>query len=75
MDSRKGAKNGLSAERQVPVVIQWRAVRFDESFHDYIMVENKVILELNSVERITNAHQKQVLTYLNRHETWLPAPF
>ena len=29
-------------------------------------VENKVILELKSVEKITNAHKKQSLTYLKR---------
>ncbi len=57
-------KRGFQAERQVPVVIQCRGIRFDEGFRADIMVENKVIIELKSVERITNAHKKQVLTYL-----------
>ena len=29
-----------------------------------IIVENNVIIELKSVERITNAHKKKLLTYL-----------
>jgi len=57
-------KRGLHAERQVPVGIQCRGIRFDEGFRADIIVENKVIIELKSVERITNAHKKQVLTYL-----------
>jgi GxxExxY protein len=57
-------KRGLGAERQVPVAIVCRGVRFDEGFRADIIVENKVIIELKSVERISNAHKKQVLTYL-----------
>jgi GxxExxY protein len=55
---------GLLAERQVPIPIVCRGVRFDEGFRADIVVENKVILELKSVERVTSAHKKQVLTYL-----------
>ena len=55
---------GLRAERQVPIPIVCRGVRFDEGFRADIVVENKVILELKSVERVTSAHKKQVLTYL-----------
>ena len=54
----------LQVERQVPVPIEFHGVRFDEGFRADIIVENKVILELKSVERTTRAHKKQVLTYL-----------
>ena len=54
----------MEAERQVPVAIECRGIRFDEGFRADIIVESKVILELKSVERITNAHRKQLLTYL-----------
>lgn len=57
-------KRGLKAERQVPVAIQCRGIRFDEGFRADIIVEDKVTLELKSVERVTNAHKKQLLTYL-----------
>jgi len=57
-------KRGLHAERQVPIAIVCRNVRFDEGFRADIIVENRVILELKSVERVTNAHKKQLLTYL-----------
>ena len=57
-------KRGLKAERQVPVAIKCRGIRFDEGFRADIIVEEKVILELKSVETITNARKKKLLTYL-----------
>jgi GxxExxY protein len=57
-------KRGLDVERQVSVPIVCRGIRFDEGFRADIIVENKVIIELKSVERITNVHKKQLLTYL-----------
>jgi GxxExxY protein len=51
-------------ERQVPVSIIYKEIKFDEGFRADIIVENKVLLELKSVERISPAHKKQVQTYL-----------
>ena len=55
---------GLKVETQVPVPIEYEGIRFSEAFRADIIVENRVILELKSVERVTRAHRKQVLTYL-----------
>ena len=57
-------KQGLHVERQVPVAIEYRGIKFDEAFRADIIVEKKVILELKSVEAVNNAHKKQLLTYL-----------
>ena len=57
-------QRGLGVELQVPVSIEYRGIKFDEGFRADIIVENKVVLELKSVERINNAHKTQVLTYL-----------
>jgi len=57
-------KAGLKVARQVPIAIEFDGIRFDEGFRADIIVENKVIVELKSVETIHKAHQKQVLTYL-----------
>ncbi|MCK9420930.1 MAG: GxxExxY protein [Nitrospirae bacterium] len=54
----------LKVERQIPIPIQFRGVQFDEGFRADVVVEDKVILELKSVERVSKAHKKQVLTYL-----------
>jgi GxxExxY protein len=54
----------LHVDRQVAVPIEYRGIRFDEGFRADLIVAGKVILELKSVENVSNAHKKQVLTYL-----------
>ncbi len=58
------SKRGLRVERQVPIKICYQGMVFEEGFRADIVVENKVIIELKSVEEVNNAHKKQVLTYL-----------
>ena len=55
---------GLSVASQVLIPIEYHGIRFDEGFRADIVVEDKVILELKSVESINKSHKKQVLTYL-----------
>jgi len=57
-------QRGLAVERQIPIPIEYRGIRFDEGFRADIIIEGKVILELKSVEMVNNAHKKQLLTYL-----------
>ena len=57
-------RKGLKVERQVSVPVVFRGIRFDEGFRADIIVDDRVILELKSVERVTAAHKKQVQTYL-----------
>jgi GxxExxY protein len=57
-------QRGLNVQRQVPVPINYRGVVFDEAFRADIVVDEKVIVELKSVERVSEAHKKQVQTYL-----------
>jgi GxxExxY protein len=62
--AREIADRGLKVERQVPVPIDYKGIRFDEGFRADVIVEGRVILELKSVERVSAAHKKQVQTYL-----------
>lgn len=55
---------GLSVERQVAVAFSYDGQRFDEGFRADLIVEQKVIVELKSVETVHPAHKKQLLTYL-----------
>lgn len=55
---------GLNVERQIPVPIEYKGLKFDEAFRADMVVEGKVILELKSVEKASAAHKKQVQTYL-----------
>jgi len=55
---------GLNVERQVSVPIVFDGMKFDEGFRADLIVEDKVIVELKSVEKIAPVHKKQLLTYL-----------
>lgn len=61
-------KRGLLINRQVAIPIQYGGINFDEGFRADIIVEEKVILELKSIEKVNNAHKKQLLTYLKLAE-------
>jgi GxxExxY protein len=54
----------MQVERQIPMPVTYEGVKFDEGFRVDLIVEDKVIIELKSVERLHNAHRKQLLTYL-----------
>lgn len=55
---------GLNAQRQVPIPVKYKNFSFDEGFRADIIVDNAVLVELKSIERLAAAHKKQVLTYL-----------
>jgi GxxExxY protein len=57
-------KRGLRVLRQHPVPVVWETVRVDESFLADLIVEDKVIVELKSLETLAPVHRKQLFTYL-----------
>ena len=57
-------QRGLFVERQAPVAFEYEGYRFDEGFRADLIIEKKVIVELKCVEKLNNAHKKQLLTYL-----------
>jgi GxxExxY protein len=57
-------KRGLRVERQKPIPIRYEELTFEEGFRADLLVEDKVIVELKSVEVLAPVHPKQVLTYL-----------
>ena len=69
--SKQLLKKGLSVQRQVSIPIIFEDEFFEEGFRADLFVEGKVIIELKSVEKITGAHKKQLLTYLKLTKTKL----
>jgi GxxExxY protein len=58
------AQAGHSVKRQVPISMQYNGVVVDNAFKIDLFVDNCLIIELKSVERLTAVHGKQLLTYL-----------
>ena len=57
-------RRGLAVQREVSVPIEYQGETFSEGFRADLIVEGLVIVELKSIERVTSAHKKQLLTYL-----------
>jgi len=57
-------KQYLAVERQKAIPVVWEKIKMEIGFRADLVVENKVIIELKSIERIAPVHPKQLLTYL-----------
>ncbi|MBE9248600.1 GxxExxY protein [Dolichospermum sp. LEGE 00240] len=56
-------KRGLAVKAEQPIPVVYEDVHLEVGFRD-LVVENKVIIELKSVETVHTVHKKQLLTYL-----------
>jgi len=55
--------SGLKAESQIPINVKYKGKVAGEYFAD-IIVENKIIIELKSVDKLLKIHEAQLLNYL-----------
>ena len=55
---------GFEIERQLPVPIQYKGIRFEEGYRLDLLVNNLVVVEIKSIEEVLAVHKKQLLTYL-----------
>jgi GxxExxY protein len=55
---------GLSLERQKPLAVQYKGIDLDCGYRLDVVVENAIILELKSCDKIEPIHKAQLLTYL-----------
>ena len=58
------ADRGLSIATQKEIPVRYKNLIFDCSFRADLIVENKVLLELKSIDQLMPVHTAQVLTYL-----------
>ena len=57
-------KRGLTVEKQVPVAVVYDSIILDAGYRIDMLVEDQVIVELKSLERIHPIHEAQVISYL-----------
>ena len=57
------AKENIKARQQFPVPVHFENVVVGEYFAD-IMIDDKILVELKTVDKITNVHFAQLLNYL-----------
>jgi len=57
-------RRGYKVSRQQPVDIEFDGMRFEGAFRIDLLVDERLLVEIKSVERLNPAHAKQLLTYL-----------
>ena len=57
-------KRGLQVIRQQPIPVVYEDIRMELGFRADLIIENRVVVEVKSVEAIAPVHKKQLLTYL-----------
>lgn len=55
---------GFRIKTQVPIDVEFEGVRFEAAFRADILVDDQLIVEIKSVEKLSPVHAKQLLTYL-----------
>ncbi|MEO6611207.1 MAG: GxxExxY protein [Chitinophagaceae bacterium] len=58
------AKKGIPYKRQQGIPLIYENIKMDLGFRADLILNNKVIIELKSIETLADIHFKQVLTYL-----------
>lgn len=55
---------GLKVEKEKPLPIIYKDIKLDHGYRIDLLVEDKVVIEIKTVECFTEVHSAQVLTYL-----------
>jgi len=55
---------GLDVQKEKPMPIVYKEVKLDHGYRIDLLVNNKVVVEIKTVEEFTDVHIAQVLTYL-----------
>ncbi|MEZ4720588.1 MAG: GxxExxY protein [Flavobacteriales bacterium] len=57
-------KEGLRVEKEKPMSLVYEDVKMDVGYRIDLLIDDKVVIELKSVESLTDVHRAQVITYL-----------
>ncbi|BAZ95294.1 uncharacterized protein FOKN1_2937 [Thiohalobacter thiocyanaticus] len=55
---------GIGFETEVPIAINYKGLVLDRACRADFLVENCLVLELKSIEKVEEVHKAQLLTYL-----------
>ncbi len=56
--------NGLNVEKEKPMPIVYKEIKLDHGYRIDLLVENKVVVEIKTVDTLLDVHFAQLLTYL-----------
>lgn len=56
--------HNLYVEREIKLPIIYKDMRIDHGYRIDLLIENKLVIELKTVEKFTDVHTAQILTYM-----------
>ncbi len=62
--ARELSLNDIPFRLQVPIPVEYKGIHLDCGYRIDVMVDEQVILELKSVDKISSIHEAQLLTYM-----------
>jgi len=57
-------KAGLKVEKEIPLPINYKEIKLEQGYRIDLLIEDKLVIELKTVEEFTSVHYAQILTYL-----------
>lgn len=54
----------IAFEKQKPLPVLYKGIKLDAGYRLDLLVENRVVVEVKSVEQLNNVHKAQLLSYL-----------
>jgi GxxExxY protein len=55
---------GVGVERQKPLPLVYKEVKLEAGYRVDLLVENKIVIEIKSIDALTDIHMAQILTYM-----------
>ena len=59
---------GLDVETEIPMPVVYKGTEIDQGYRIDILVNDEVVVELKTVEKLTDVHTAQILTYMRLGE-------
>jgi GxxExxY protein len=56
--------NNIKFERQVPIPIIYKEVKLNCGFRADLVVEDRILIEVKSIDRLASIHQAQLISYM-----------
>ena len=61
-------EQGIWVEKEISLPITYKEIKIDHGYRIDSLVENKIVIELKTVEKFTDVHSAQILTYMRLGE-------
>jgi GxxExxY protein len=57
-------QSGLQVKKQIPLPLVYKEIKLEAGYRVDLLVEDKVIAEIKSIEALADIHMAQILTYM-----------